>query len=618
MSRFREIDERLDFLNRALEVDAVTGAQRELGSNVALAPRGRLSLQDELDALEPERADLLDEWAEMSGQDPGGLLNRGEGQQLGEVITGNEDFARADFDELDKIAMASALDGTRKLLFDLNRRSNAEDILRNLIPFGSAFREIMTSWARIGMDNPRIMRRFQQGVQGARDTGFFQTDPQTGEEVFVYPMLGELASISGFGPDSGVQAAFTSPVQSVNLVAGSYLPGAGPVLQIPASAILRNRPGLFWLKDWLLPFGAQSVTADSLLVDNLPAWMRQLTQAWERDTAEASSAKANTMIEVLRAMELSSEFSDLTFNEKLKEAERVSRSLMFIRAGATFFGPASPRVQMTVEDAYGQAFWLSTLADEYRNILEEVDFDQVHATERFTTRFGFDPASISVPKSITIEPRTSTREGLDWELAHTDTFDEFPLTAFYAGPAETVGDYNYSVWARQFDDGTREALSAEEWLSVANDSKARYLYDLQRTRLIESGAKMGSAKIVLALRSYRAFLVGQYPGAFSRVRGVPQKAEFDTKLAELKRWVSNPTLKDTETYTALSKYFAQRDRVIASYMKGGDTRSEEGFSSSDSASGLRAALAQYAEDLIRQHPEFEPLFRFVLAQEVRT
>ncbi len=101
-------------------------------------------------------------------------------------------------DDVDILAKAFALSETKKLLYDLSKRNQFFDVMRLVFPFGEAWKEIVTAWTTILRQNPQVIRRFQQGLEGVRapsllgevetepgtGEGFFHPDPQTGEEVF--------------------------------------------------------------------------------------------------------------------------------------------------------------------------------------------------------------------------------------------------------------------------------------------------------------------------------------------------------------------------------------------------------------------------------------------------
>ncbi len=98
---------------------------------------------------------------------------------------------------VDKMASSHALTETKKLLYDVTTRSRIGNATRGIFPFGEAYVEIFTTWARlIRTEQLRPLRRAQQVVQAARkpnpvfdeegQQGFFYKDPNTGEELYGY------------------------------------------------------------------------------------------------------------------------------------------------------------------------------------------------------------------------------------------------------------------------------------------------------------------------------------------------------------------------------------------------------------------------------------------------
>jgi hypothetical protein len=112
-------------------------------------------------------------------------------------------------EDIDTIAKGFALDSVRDLLYDLNRRSQFFEATRLIFPFGEAWKEVLTRWAKLGVERPQVIRGFQIGITEARQAnpfslipgavpdqyaqqGFFFKDPTTQEESFAYPWSHQL------------------------------------------------------------------------------------------------------------------------------------------------------------------------------------------------------------------------------------------------------------------------------------------------------------------------------------------------------------------------------------------------------------------------------------------
>ena len=94
---------------------------------------------------------------------------------------------RVTWQQADTLAKSFALSEAKDLLYDITRKHNIFDITRHFFPFGEAWLEILTRWAKIIRNNPRVLRRLDQTIAAGRRSGIFYTDPNTGEEVFNYP-----------------------------------------------------------------------------------------------------------------------------------------------------------------------------------------------------------------------------------------------------------------------------------------------------------------------------------------------------------------------------------------------------------------------------------------------
>ncbi|MCJ2541151.1 MAG: hypothetical protein LN414_07780, partial [Candidatus Thermoplasmatota archaeon] len=307
-------------------------------------------------------------------------------------------------DDVDEIAKAFALQETKALLYDLTKKTQFFDMTRNIFPFGEAWNEIITTWLRLFQENPNLIRRVQQGIQGARNNGFFYNDPSTGEEVFAMPWLNPLAGMTGVtgeGPSPGelaedgtqlVKPQFTGRVEGVNLMLNNYLPGLGPLVQLPMAALTRDvldSPDWRWLRELVFPYGYPDAENPGAIVNSvMPAWFRKGMTALGNPTGDDERLYNNTVIDVLRAMDLNGEIeANLTVEasqEVLEEAKGRARKLFAIRALQQFVGPTGPQVRWDVQlDPDGEAFSYQVLATEYRQMIQDHSGDRVQAFNDF-------------------------------------------------------------------------------------------------------------------------------------------------------------------------------------------------------------------------------------------
>ena len=109
---------------------------------------------EQVNAMEAARGEAIEELKLVEKQ-------IAEGQAFYEVLPEREGVFMS-MQEADNMAKASALTSTRRLLYDMQKRSNFSDMMRNIFPFAEAWWEIVTTWSRLVQDNPRTLQRFQQ------------------------------------------------------------------------------------------------------------------------------------------------------------------------------------------------------------------------------------------------------------------------------------------------------------------------------------------------------------------------------------------------------------------------------------------------------------------------
>ena len=139
------------------------------------------------------------------------------------------------------------IEETKKLLYDMSEKHMWADQIRHIAPFAEAWYEVFSTWGRLIKENPRVLNRMRQGVEGAResnpfagvnadgeqDHGLFYRNPETGEEMFAYPGSG-LISSAMLGDAAG-NVQFEGRAGALSM-ASQIMPGLGPMVQIPVSA----------------------------------------------------------------------------------------------------------------------------------------------------------------------------------------------------------------------------------------------------------------------------------------------------------------------------------------------------------------------------------------------
>ncbi len=633
----KESGEQMNSYDRALEnmFDLFMGSRTD---NLSRSPAFKQFYWKRISALYPH-LDEAGRKAALAQMKKEGITGRSIREQATDLLRGrSDDFAQIDrlagagrrvakdipilddaltLAEADEVAKAFALHEVRDLLYDISRKHNFFEMTRNIFPFGEAWLEIVTRWAKIVQENPRLIRRFQQGLQGARESGWIYNDPQTGEEVFNYPGSGLLSSWMFGDSPTGAGFQLTGRVQGLNLMLGQYMPGFGPVVQIPASTLARDYledPNQRFLRDLLLPFGFTDVDSMGDIIDTVgPSWLKKGLTALGKPTGDDLRLYNNTVIDVMRAGSTSGIY-DLTSQEgyqhALGDAKAKAKYIYAVRSIGAFVAPTSPGVRWEASDINGQLFSFATLAEEYRRILDENQGSQTDATTEFVTMFGLDPTVFTTPKTVSLARRSVTEPGNDYRITHPELFINNPLSAYYTRPDGPDEEFDYNAYLSQLREGTREELSPEQWAFERNDLLGRVAYERAR----QHAADNTTPEARQWLRDYRLQLMERYEGFNSPVLGIPERGTREAVIREMSKWHLDSGISATDAGQGVIRYMEARQQAI-------DRLVEEGYSPSalqNSNAGriYRDWLRLVAQQVMNRNPDFLPSWIEVFSREI--
>ena len=552
--------------------------------------------------------------------------------------------------QVDDYAKGHALDETKRLLYDLSRKSQIADSMRLVAPFGEAWREVMTRWADLAnptkLSGIKNIRRFQQTIQGARGTdlgellgapseyqpdtgmweqqGFFWKD-EFGEEVFMYPGSQWLTGLSSELTGEKVPAPLVGRVSGLNMMA-NIMPGIGPVAALPVAWLLPDKPGLTReIREALLPFGhpteSQGGSAISQVLNYAPPWMRTAAQAllgggYEQDT---NRLYANSVMYAANYLYSTGRYDISTESGKsrlLEDARNSARGLYAMRAFAAFGAPSAPKLEFLTRTNEGLVR-TAILRDEYYRLIEDEGYE--NADEIFLDRFG--PAVGLVMQGHTrqvtggVEP---TQQFDDWANGAGSTIRrDFPAVWGFFGP--DGGKFDYQTYVNQIHQGDRQALTPRQWLNLGQNHLGQMLRDL----LLDSlGPEENWTDDDRAFkRDIEQQIAEEYPG-FEDFTGLEQRASTEQIMRELATAVTDDRIKSTETGQAVALYLEARDKVVGfAYDMGLNVDLERPWtydlSRARSLAEDRAWLFEIGEQLVDRYPDFARLWEHRLMHEVR-
>ena len=484
------------------------------------------------------------------------------------------------FNQIDTVAKAFALQGVEELLYDLSKNNKFFYNMRAIFPFGNAYKEIITTWAKLIAENPQIIRKGQVAVNALRKDnpfspvegeGFLGTDEITGEEVFYYPAVSDLASNILLGKDRNVGIRLPGYASSVNL-ALNVIPGVGPMVAIPFSIFLGGNPTFDNFKKVVFPYGLPDVqdAGDLIRAAGIPAWARN---AWrtiagfdeETPTNEITRVAGNTQIDVFRLLKANGELDDTPEQQAalMEKAKGIARSLTLIKTFSQFIGPTGLNARYDVGNAKnnGTVWAMQSLSDRYREILEtpptipgsnQLAFapgDNFGATRWFIEEFGFNPIDLAQPKSVVVEPRPVDEKGSEFERNNKDLFKDYPYTAQFAIPKGGGGPFNYEAYINTIVNETREPLKPSEWLQKRNQSLGQFYMEnkrLQSLELFDINDPLQNKKRNRFLALQQLDARERFPGFDQTIVGLPATINVELQIKELEKWADEPKLANTK------------------------------------------------------------------------
>jgi hypothetical protein len=502
--------------------------------------------------------------------------------------------------ELDDFAQLVALNSTKEALYNASSRNNLEDIMRILIPFGVAYREVTGTYLRLLAEDPTRIRKAQLIYSGAENfdpdndgQGFFYKDPTTGENVFNFPFSGELTKLL-----TGVEAPLQGGVKRLSLGL-QVIPSLGPVGQIAASELIPDSPKFDDVVGILLPYGRGSFNA-------MPSWAGKIKSALRDDPSKLESIYANTYVDTLRALSVSGDY-DLDDEQSkanlMADAKSKAKVLTALRGFAQFVGPTAPSLEYVVKTKSGDVYASAMVQEFYR--LQNQNYDT--AVSEFIKLFGDDAVLYLSSKSKSVAGGLEASEQFgDWERDNENLLEQFPSVAGFLAPGGD--DFSFEVWDRQLRKGRRERLSDVDIIKQAQYRMGSAIYRSYRTQV---GAYPTSEQRAW-LGNIRKEINKRYAGF--PVTPVFTVGEFESKMSELRTMIQLPQLENNGVAKSIATYLDYRDKAVQQYVSAGGA--EGGFDTAKKAEPLRDYLVSIGQALIQQNPDFARIWDRELSSEV--
>ena len=557
--------------------------------------------------------DDITQRAIASGKSPDSYVTKELWKKLLDLQSGKQPlYGTITREHLNEFASGMVLDEMSKMFYNATERGNGIDALRMISPFAQQQVEFLTRLGRTAFTPTRlanelgplgylpdigVLRKSQLVVNGGTEAdpdgngrGFFYTDPVTNQWTFTFPMSGAVTNML-----TGVRSEINAPVKGVALGL-DYRPGLGPMATVAASAWLPDRPSTDFIRNFLLPYGERT----NFLEAATPSWMRKVAQGISQD----GKIYANVRAETMQALAASGEYnlSDVNDVDRLmSDASDKARVLTVLRGVSQFFGPAAGSYDQLVKTGKIDVY-ASQLAKVFQEMKQQ-DYDS--AVPNFLKVFGEDAfIYISNKTKSQFGGLEASKQFGDFERdpKNDGLFRMFPDIAGYFGP--TGSDFDFNVYQRQLSKGERKTLTTEELLKAAQETIGMSYYRAVRSQLpVNLNAEQQTF-----MSDYRKKLQKKYPG-YGEMVFDPQRVprEID-KLIEASKL---DTLNGNGTAEGVRAYAQVREAALAE----AKNRGYNGLSANN-VSDLRDYLANYAQAIIKVHPEFGRVYDRLLSREV--
>lgn len=426
------------------------------------------------------------------------LKDLAKGIEPGRALTPREYLA------YENAARTRAISDVKRLTFNMDYETRIAHSLRFVAPFFGAQMESWQRWARIIADKPQVaahaVNLYNAPMRSGNATTFdgdkvdgygYATNQLTGEKYKVdksdiylnmpvpKAMLKSLASMSGRDVNE-----LRIPINSLNLVLSGdpvFMPGWGPVVQIPANDFIRGGPldptrsgGQWGSEDFfkeigVLPFGVRESSLDFIN----PASGRRLADSEDEFGSKFQSNLAQIMAEEQWKFDEGLRETQPTMNEMVDKARQFSKFEMW--AGWVLPFSASYKTPMSF---YG---------DMYKKMVRE---DPERGADAFRDKFGDSMWMFTAQLSKNNTGLSATGNAIYSQKAMQQAIDtssaEFAgdISHILSGPYAT-GDWSNGAYYYQLNSpiqsgGTerqRERIGAVEAMSRAEEQRGWYLYN---------------------------------------------------------------------------------------------------------------------------------------------
>jgi hypothetical protein len=457
-------------------------------------------------------------------------------------------------DDVHRIASDRASEHVQALYYDAHQRQQFWNAMRLAIPFGQAAYDSLSTWTRLGAQNPvqlyKAMRGFDAAMQDGSNViyantewvasdrteeGFWESpegqrdapwyDPRQGfmyqdsfgERQFVIPGLGAaMAGLTNLRPGGGdvpvdaLQASMR--VNNLNLLTGggSPLPGLGPAVTYPLSQVMERATSNEIIYDWLFPVGEPDL-GSGVIDQLLPSAVRRFFSAALDRNSQFTMANMGAASHYLMRNGDYDLYDQGEQDRFARDAYSIAQAFASMTAIAQFILPTVPSNVWVGEEPDGNRVGLAAASNLYYDAYLPMYDDPTQAQLAFLDDFG--ESFMYSFMGRTQGDRVISSEG--WEMIRKypeirDYSEEFS----FLFPGGKQVDFAALAW--QNETAKRERLTVSQWM----DQWRAYTYNTRRGRIEQKGIEQGLPDALveadLAYLDRQIEEAGGIPSAFNR------------------------------------------------------------------------------------------------------
>lgn len=511
----------------------------------------------------------------------------------------------------------------KELFYNAHEKRLIFHQLRLIAPFAAAWEDTVKRWSELSLENPMAVYKAVKGMEwmtkpessaiyqmtDARDyydpnQGFFFTEPNSGQRQFFVPFAGSvMAAVAKKATGvnyQGAPMAFSANPMSFNFAfgAGSILPGVGPGVTIPLSA-LGTFQGNFidalplGIQKWLFPFGRADFSSglqSAILPGN---WNKILGGLTGLENSYASNYKP-----IMNYLAGGANYNLDNPDDQaqlLKDTDTFARWESVMRGVVGLVSPMGLIQQGLAKDENGDVTLQTVLYNDFQTILQKNDGDYNKAWYDYLNLYGAPQAFALISSSAGNGP--SNWDSYAFVADNPDVATKYSEVWGYVMPGGGLSTEMYQ-WNVAHD--TKKRLTPKEILQKVNNQRFYAAKDALLTR-VDAG-QLSKSQFSDALQNLKTIMGGGPVYEFD-----PSKR--DRVIRQLNELITEKRFADIPSVAGLRDYMYIRQDILS---KIGKTK----FTGAQNEQGARDYLAAQAEWIIKDNPDFQKMFYAFFSNEL--